>query len=71
MIKQTDRDKALKRKRIWDIFGWGYGEGYLGYLRNNHTLNCGCSCCRAETFMARLRNRQNRYKTKLELKNIC
>lgn len=68
MIKNSDRHKAFVRKRLWDLFGWGYGEGYLGFLRNNHSLNCGsCTMCRDKPMYKKLTHKRNRQKIKREL----
>lgn len=67
MIKHTDINKATKRKRLWDLFGWRYGEGWLGYLRNNHSLKCGCSFCELVTYIKRRDNKRARTKVRLDL----
>lgn len=45
-------------------------KGFVGYFRNNHTLNCGCSMCRNRTFFKRHNNRNNRRLIKQKLYNI-
>ena len=62
MIKKTDINTAIKRKKMWDKFGWTYGDGFIGYLRNNHSLKCNCSMCRAEVFYKHYENKQKRLK---------
>ena len=66
MLTKKDYYKALSRKKLWDHFGWTY-KG-ISYLSKNHSLNCGCSMCRARTYFKRLKNKQKRLKLKQELK---
>lgn len=65
MLKDSDRHKVAKRKKLWDLFRWGY-KG-VGDLHQNGSLNCGCSMCRNSTYHRRLENKQNRIKNKVEL----
>ena len=67
-MKPQDLKIALKRKKVWDYFGWGY-KG-LGFLAQNHSLNCGCSLCKSITKHRRQQNKKHRLKSKLELKQI-
>ena len=66
MLKLSDRRKVAKRKKLWDIFRWGY-KG-IGDLHQNGSLNCGCAMCKMKTYYHRLENKQQRLKNKLELK---
>lgn len=65
MLKDSDRNKAAKRKKLWDLFRWGY-KG-IGDLHQNGSLNCGCAMCRFDTYIKKLRNRQERHKIKIKL----
>jgi hypothetical protein len=56
-----------KRKKLWDHFGWGYKTA--NQLLKRHSLNCGCSICRARTFFKRKQRRDKRHESKIELKN--
>ena len=69
MLKDKDRNYAKKRKRLWDIFDWTYRGDGINYLSRNHSLNCGCGMCRAETFYNRLERKQERLTARLSLKN--
>jgi hypothetical protein len=66
-MKPKDIKIALKRKKLWDYFGWHY-KGF-GFLAQNHSLNCGCSFCIANTKHRRYENKKKRLKDKLNLKN--
>lgn len=70
MLKAKDVRKALKRKRLWDLLGFNYKNGWLGYLRNNHSLNCGCAQCRYNTFRKRYERRQQRHRFKMQLRKL-
>lgn len=66
MITKKDRAIAVKRKKKWkslNFFEIG-GKGFIGYFNKNHSLNCGCSICRSNTWFKRYRNRQLRRKHK-------
>ncbi len=67
MLKNKDREVAKKRQKVWDKFGWVY-KG-IGYLSQNHSLNCGCVMCRMGTYFRRYDNKKQRLKIKQELKN--
>lgn len=69
MLTNQDRNYALKRKRMWDLFGWGYSG--IGYLSQNHSLNCGCGMCHVKTYLRRKKNKQDRREWKKNLKGIC
>lgn len=56
-----------KRKKLWDTFKWGYFN-QIHRLYKNHSLNCGCSLCRAETFYKRKMNRDDRHKSKQQIR---
>ena len=68
MIKQIDIQKAKNRRAIWDYFDWGYLGNGINYLRNNHSLNCGCGMCKGRTFERRLNNKRERISSRLDLK---
>ena len=71
MDRRKDKSKIKNRKKLWDIFNFGYPEdGWFGFFRKNHSLNCGCSYCRAKTYFRKYENRQDRHKIKEELHNI-
>lgn len=71
MLKYRDIKKAKSRKKLWDLFGFTYlGKG-LNYLSRNHSLNCGCGCCREKTHIRKNENKRNRLKNKQELKTYC
>jgi hypothetical protein len=57
-----------KRKKLWDLLDWGYRH-QPNRFNKNHSLNCGCSMCRARTFFKRKKRRDDRHKSKIELKN--
>jgi len=62
---KRDLQKRESRKKMWDSLGFKYW--FNNYLFKHHSLNCGCRFCRADTFMKRYRNKQERSKnTKLE-----
>lgn len=42
----------------------------IGFFRNNHSLNCGCSLCRGETFRKRMERRRKRHELKNEAKDL-
>ena len=69
-MKLTPR--AIRRiksyKKLWDTFGFRYPGSGWGYFRKNHSLNDGCGQCRNETKTRRAENKQQRAKSKLELK---
>jgi len=58
-----------KRKKLWDTFGWGY-RNQPNRLFKNHSLNCGCTICKAKTFFNRKKRRDNRHEIKQLLKQI-
>lgn len=60
-------DVILKRKRIWDIMGYTYRDE-SNRLYKNHSLSCGCSCCRWHSFMQKKRLRDDRHTVKINLK---
>lgn len=78
--KEKEINKLLFRKKLWSIMGWFWKKknhettddfndnSGIGYLRNNHSLNCGCSQCRNNTYYRRKENKKNRLKTRKELK---
>ena len=66
MLSKKDRRYARKRKRLWDVFGWIYRS--VNSLSKNHSLNCGCSMCCADTYYKRYERRQDRHKAKQKLK---
>lgn len=41
---ERERQKVLKRKRLWDHFRWGY-MNQPGRLRKAHWLKDGCRFC--------------------------
>ena len=57
-----------RKKKIWNHFGWQYKGTGKSFFKHNHSLNCGCSICRANTFYRRKENKQIRIKNKLNLK---
>ena len=65
MLKNTDRHYAKKRKKLWDHMGWHYLG--IGYLSNNHSLNCGCASCRDTTYMRRKANKKQRADSRMYL----
>lgn len=67
-MKSKDIHVALKRKKLWDYFGWTY-KGF-GYLSKNHSLNCGCALCKGQTEYYRRKNKKERLKAKRELKKF-
>jgi len=48
----------------------GNEKGFVGYFRNNHSTNCGCSFCRNHTFFKKYANKKNRRLVKQKLFNI-
>ncbi|MCW3787995.1 hypothetical protein [Plebeiibacterium sediminum] len=67
MLTNKDRHYAVKRKKLWDSFGWVYRG--TNYLSKNHSLNCGCKWCRMKTINNRLENKRNRLKARISLAN--
>jgi hypothetical protein len=65
---QRNQRIIKNRKKLWDLFGWGY-QNQDNRLLKNHSLNCGCSQCRARTYFNRKERRDDRHKIKLLLKN--
>ena len=48
--------------------GWFYlGKGYL---RKNHSLNCGCNMCRMKTYFKRKDRRKDRHDNKININDI-
>ncbi len=65
---KRDQGVIKKRKRLWDAFGWGY-RNQSNRLLKNHSLNCGCSMCRARTYFKRKERRDKRHQDKINIKN--
>ena len=63
---KRDQQIIKKRKRIWDIMGYGYKTP--NQLLKNHSLNCGCNQCRMRTFLKKKERRDNRHRDKITLK---
>lgn len=63
---QRDTDIIKKRKRFWDIMGFGYLTENV--FHKKHSLNCGCGFCRAKTYYRRLENKQDRLTGRVEIK---
>jgi len=74
MLKNSDRHYALKRKKVWDYFGWKYPGKGIGFLSQNHSLNGGFAIDKYITFAKKYENKQKRLKIRQklrkELKNI-
>lgn len=49
---KRDKNVIKRRKKLWDLFDWGY-RNQPSRLYKNHSVNCGCSMCRAETYFKR------------------
>lgn len=67
-MRDINKHNALKRKRLWDHFGWVYRG--LGYLSKNHSLKCGCAICRYETYRKKQDARRSRRKAKDDLRKM-
>ena len=65
---KRDLQKRESRKKMWNSLGFDYW--FNNYLFKHHSLNCGCSFCKANTFMKRYRHSQERSKTTKIEKNI-
>lgn len=66
---KRDTNVIKKRKKLWDLFDWDY-RNQPNRLSKNHSLNCGCSICRARTFFKRKERRDRRHEFKIELNTI-
>lgn len=55
-----------KRKKVWDLFGWGY-LSQPGRLFKNHWLTCGCRMCVAAANIQKQEIRKARHISKLEI----
>lgn len=68
-MKKKDYKRIIdKRRKVWDTMGYGY-RGEPNRLFKNHSLNCGCSLCRYNTYSRRKDRRDDRHNIKLELKD--
>ena len=67
MRQNIDPRKLKSRKRLWDIFRWGYK--HVNSLSKTHSLNCGCSECRYRTFERRLSNKRERLLSRKNLRD--
>ena len=66
MLTKKDRRYAMKRKKMWDRFEWAY-KGVHG-LSKNHSLHCGCSQCRYQTYDRRASRKRDRLNSRRELR---
>lgn len=70
MRKQTDIDKAIKRKKVWGILGYAYKGKGLSYLSKRNSLNCGCPQCIGITKHRRAENKKIRAKNTFIIANF-
>jgi len=66
MFTEKDKHYALKRKKVWDTFGWNYRNS-LNFLSKNGSLNIYCAIDRYRTFLKRYENKQKRLKYNREM----
>ena len=85
-FKRKEKEKLLSRRKLWSIFGWFWaykrkeGDTYytcneadgggLGYLKNHHSLNCGCGMCRDRTIYRRHENKSKRLKERKKVREL-
>lgn len=68
MLRLKDIKYARKRKKIWDLFRWGYKSE--NQLSKRHSLKCNCSLCKSLTSIKHQENRKKRHIMKKELEEI-
>lgn len=44
--------------------------GGMGYLRNHHSMNCGCGMCRDRTIIRRKENKSKRLKERKKVREL-
>lgn len=85
-FKRREKEKLLSRRKLWSIFGWFWaykrkeGDTYytcdeadgggLGYLKNHHSLNCGCGGCKEQTRYKRELKKKDRIKRKNKVREL-
>lgn len=71
---------------MWSIFGWFWAYkkddgkidytcdeadgGGLGYLKNHHSMNCGCGMCKDRTTIRRHENKSKRLKERNKVREL-
>ena len=56
---KRDLNIIQKRKKLWDLFGWGYKDQPNRLFKNKH-LTDNCSKCRWERFLKRYKKKAKR-----------
>ena len=56
---KRDLNIIQKRKKLWDLFGWGY-KGQPNRLFKNKHLTDNCKICRWERFLKRYEKKAKR-----------
>jgi len=85
-FKRKEREKLLSRRRLWAIFGWFWAYkrndgitvytcdvedgGGIGFFKNHHSLNCGCSQCKNMTMYRRHENKSKRLKERNKIREL-
>jgi hypothetical protein len=85
-FKRKEKEKLLSRRKLWSIFGWFWAYkkddgitdytcdeadgGGIGYLKNHHSMNCGCGMCRDETIRKRRENKSKRLKERKKVREL-
>ncbi len=67
MFTNKDKHYALKRKKVWDVFGWNY-KNSLNFLSKNGSLNIYCAIDKYRTYLKRYENKQKRLKNRQKLR---
>jgi hypothetical protein len=62
-MKSEGLNKIKNRKKIWDMFNWGYRSKQ--YLWKSKHLTDGCKICKWERFMKLYKHSQDRLKNRL------
>lgn len=80
-LKPKEKAKINKRRNLWATMGWYWldknggqndknkSKGY-GFFRNNHSLKCGCSCCKAMVYEKQYNKKQERNEGRKEVRNL-
>ena len=64
-----NKQKAINRKKLWVHLNFTDENKPLGYFDDHKSLNCGCYMCKMNTYNYRAKNKKDRAKAKLSLKN--
>ena len=65
-MKREGLNKIKNRKKLWDMFGWGY-RGQKNRLWKSKHLTDECTICKWERFMKLYKHRQDRLKAKRDI----